>query len=100
MLTIKIRAPNGNELTKEVISVMYRNAKESESGNPCVSYFALDGAVDVFEGQIWVMNRDGKTIADYELHYPTMKIQPPRPWPAPPFHNKDESDFVVPKTKA
>ena len=73
MLTIKIITPNLLEFVKEVKSVMRRPESESASGRPCVTYFetGIDTtANDVFEGQVYVMNDNGNTIAAYDLGNP------------------------------
>jgi hypothetical protein len=73
MLTIKVCSNEGHELVKEVESVMLRPSKETASGHDCVTYFPVSNpsnpeiAVDVLEGTVYVMNSNGKTVADYYL---------------------------------
>jgi hypothetical protein len=73
MFTIKIIEPCGRETVKEVLSLIYRPGKETETGNPCVTYYENRGeilAIDVCEGQVYLMNENGKTVADYGLSFP------------------------------
>jgi len=65
MLTIRIIYPNGGELVKTVHSVMRRPGNETETGSACITYFENDRAIDVYDAQVYVMNENGKTIADY-----------------------------------
>jgi hypothetical protein len=76
MLTIKIvrnrGTPEYREFVQEIRSVALNPESESQSGHPSVSFFdALGVCVDIFEGDVYVMNENGKTIADYNLNYPT-----------------------------
>jgi hypothetical protein len=73
MFTIKIIEPSGLEIVKEVKSIMLRPASESASGARCVTYFEVGSeakAVDIFEGDVYLMNENGKTVADYCLGHP------------------------------
>lgn len=70
MLTIKIR-DNGIETVKEAKSVMLRPARESATGSACLTYFEDEShCTDVFWGDVYVMNSNGKTVADYCLGHP------------------------------
>jgi hypothetical protein len=70
MLTIKIR-DNGIETVKEAKSVMFRPPRESTTGRSCITYFENDfHCTDVFWGDVYVMNENGKTVADYCLGHP------------------------------
>jgi hypothetical protein len=70
MLTVRhINPDNKQEFVCEVTAVQKREGVESASGNPCISYWRVDGMCeDVFRGTIYVMNELGKTIAKYELY--------------------------------
>jgi hypothetical protein len=69
MLTMLLINKDGSELVKEIDSVMKRPAKESASNASCLTYFEKrhDGnqAVDVFDGTMFIMNENGKTVANY-----------------------------------
>lgn len=71
MLTVKVILPNGNQFIKEVSSVwMDKSTKESPAK---VFYYEAKGMPlgdQIEEGDIYVMNENGKTIADYHLHCP------------------------------
>ncbi len=65
MLTILVVYPDGTELVKEVDSVMRRNGVESESGAACITFWTKDEVRDIFDGKVFVMNDNGKTVATY-----------------------------------
>jgi hypothetical protein len=67
MFTIKI-IDNGIEIVKEVREIIKRPARETLTGRNCVTYYEnnLD-ATDVYSGDIYLMNDNGKTIANYCL---------------------------------
>jgi hypothetical protein len=67
MLTIKIVRPNGSEYIEEATSVFLNTPEQSPNINQSVTYFKEGKAYDVFEGKIYVMNNNGKTVADYFL---------------------------------
>jgi hypothetical protein len=71
MLTIKIIENDGRETVKEINSVTLRPANESSSGSRCLTYFGFQNnefyATDVFNGTVYIMNENGKTIANYVL---------------------------------
>lgn len=72
MLTLKI-IDNGFQTVKEVKSVMIRPGTETPTGSSCLTYFEVGDelkAVDVFWGDIYVMNDNGKTVANYCLGHP------------------------------
>ena len=69
MLTVKVRLPNGNEYIKEVASVwmdVNDNIKHVYFYQP----LGMPLGDRIEEGDIFVMNENGKTIADYHLHCP------------------------------
>jgi hypothetical protein len=57
------------ETIDEAKKVICRPGKESMTGHPCVTYWqpGSNDAIDVFDGTIYVMNSNGKTVADYHL---------------------------------
>lgn len=65
MLTIKI-VYDGSETIKEVESVALRSSLDV---SPSVTFTEKGNAgfVSIWEGDIYVMNDNGKTIADYHL---------------------------------
>ena len=74
MLTVRVIEASGLEQVREVRSVMLRPAKESPTGSPCLTYFLnhKDGedwpnSIDVYDGTIYVMNENAKTVASYFL---------------------------------
>jgi hypothetical protein len=84
MLTIKVIRPDGtkstdnnlssvdfSEFVEEVNSVFLNTGHQSATGSQSVTYFkpGSDRAYDVYEGVIYVMNENGKTIAKYDLGY-------------------------------
>ena len=72
MLTIRLVAPNGVERVKSVHSVMFVPTNKNTDGTDVVNYFIegdgdLREAVCVRNGDVYVMNDNGKTVADYHL---------------------------------
>lgn len=67
MLTIRVIQEDGRELLKEVSSVMRRPGEETLTRSDCITYFEDENAIDVFDGTIYVMNENGKTIAVYKV---------------------------------
>jgi hypothetical protein len=70
MFTIKIVEPSGLELIKQVKAVMFMPDSKSQLGKDCVTYFETGDepkAPDIYEGDIYVMNENGNTVADYHL---------------------------------
>lgn len=72
MLTIKVVNSNGRELVKEIRSAMYRPPQETEYNFWVLTYWpvANEPPEDVLEGSVYVMNDNGKTIANYCLSKP------------------------------
>lgn len=70
MLTAKVRLPDGSEFVKEVTGVDYHPT--TIMGFKGIMLFGVkDGNMtSIFEGDVFVMNENGKTIADYHLHIP------------------------------
>jgi len=70
MLTVKVIGTDGNESVLEATSVFMNNWEQS-SVMPQLVYYFVPGestARDVRQGDVYVMNENGKTIADYHLH--------------------------------
>jgi hypothetical protein len=69
MLTVKVIGRDGNESVTEVLNV-FMNTWEHSRLQPQLVYYFVPGestARDVREGDVYVMNENGKTIADYHL---------------------------------
>jgi hypothetical protein len=67
MLTVKVHTGNGLDFIEETLFVQFLHAL----GEPSyVSYKPMRQEYfrDVKEGDIWVMNENGKTIANYHLY--------------------------------
>jgi len=79
MLTVKVIRPDGSEYIEEASSVFLNNPQQSPTGRNSVSYFSpvhpalvVDGepvskCQDVYEGTVYVMNSNGKTVGNYCL---------------------------------
>jgi len=69
MLTIKVQTGNGLDFIEETQFVQFIHAL-GVGNPPYVSYKPLRQEYfrDVKEGDIWVMNENGKTIANYHLY--------------------------------
>jgi len=67
MLTIKVYAPDGSTFVREAEAVLECVEKD---GTHVVKYWSKDypTAATLTEGQIYVMNDNGKTVADYHLY--------------------------------
>jgi hypothetical protein len=73
MLTVKLIDENGIETVREIKSVIYKPARETDVGKSCVTYFTEEfPPADVFWGDVYIMNTNGKTVADYCLGHPTI----------------------------
>jgi hypothetical protein len=70
MLTAKIIAIDGSETVQEIRSVELRPARESPTGSRYIMIWGIGEephSKNVFSGTVFVMNENGKTIADYFL---------------------------------
>lgn len=79
MLTVKVIRPDGSEFIKEASTVFLNTPKQSPTGRSSVSFFVPllpavpigtevgHECVDVYEGTVYVMNGNGKTVANYAL---------------------------------
>ena len=66
MLTVKHITSDRQESVRLAKEVIY--AKSPETGKCVVTAWCLDNATLTFDrGMIYVMNDNGKTVADYEL---------------------------------
>lgn len=71
MLTVKIIQPNNQEWIHETFSVSKNPPEQSFSGHESVSCFLLDKTcLDIYKGQVYVMNENGKTVGNYYLSWP------------------------------
>ncbi len=71
MLTVKIITPEQNEWIHEAFSISKNPPKQSLSGHESISCFLLDKTcLDIYKGQVYVMNDNGKTIGNYYLSWP------------------------------
>jgi len=69
MFTIKLITHYGVELIQSSKYAMLRPGRESASGFPCLTFCSeITGQTeDMFEGDIYIMNEAGRTVADYHL---------------------------------
>lgn len=73
MLTIKMIRQDGSEFIEEAKSFAYNSKEQSASNFPSITYFTKQNdtsvvvAHDIYEGTIYVMNENGKTIGNYFL---------------------------------
>jgi len=66
MLTMRYIEKDGKELVKEIKSLMRCPASESITDSDFLIYWNTDGeGVEIHDGTVYVMNENGKTIADY-----------------------------------
>jgi hypothetical protein len=70
MLTAKVRMPDGSEFVKEVSSVEYNPTERMGFRGIILLGSKESDETKIFEGDVFVMNESGKTIADYHLHIP------------------------------
>jgi hypothetical protein len=69
MLTVKVILPNGDQYIKEVSSVWMDKSTKDHPAR--VKFYERTLCGDqIEEGDVYVMNENGKTIADYHLHCP------------------------------
>ena len=71
MLTVKVVMPNGSQFVKEVSSVWMDVSTKDHPAR--VYYYEAKGMPigdQIQDGDVFVMNENGKTIADYHLHCP------------------------------
>lgn len=72
MLGIKIVLPNGGESVFEANRVELASDEFSQSSDDKVLFlYRNDGIVKIESGDVYVMNSNGKTIADYHFGYGT-----------------------------
>ena len=72
MLTIKIVGSDGNEAVHEAKEVFMIPSSHAKMINGYVYYFVPgeSTARDIVDGDVYVMNDYGKTIADYHIRPP------------------------------
>lgn len=79
MLTVKLIEPNGHEQIHEALSVWTREPTGKEvcaPGQHLVSFLDANTGLPVHfgvYGAVFVMNREGKTVASYRLPDPQKK---------------------------
>lgn len=74
MLTVKIIKPDSSEWIHEAFSVSQNTPEQSASKHASVSCFLTDKTcLDVYAGTVYVMNENGKTVANYDLGNPPME---------------------------
>ena len=75
MLTVKIIKLNGDELLYEATSVGMIAKEQSRLQNKLVFFnHPTEASIYVEEGDVYVMNDHGKTIADYHIHTPKDEV--------------------------
>ena len=70
MLTVKQVRPDGSEFIEEASSAGLSTPAQSSSGLQSVYYFTAEKeprCVDIYEGVVYVMNSNGKTVSNYDL---------------------------------
>lgn len=74
MLTVRLIDPSGYEIVKEVRSVIYTPGVNV--GPAHVTIFNVNPAntEDINSGTVYVMNDNGKTVADYFLGEPINEV--------------------------
>lgn len=80
MLTVKIVSLNGHEIVREAECVVLYPSNESNDGTSHLMVFkslnADQGDEDIIQGHVYVMNENGKTIANYHLFPPQPVFEP------------------------
>ena len=64
--------PDGSEIVKEIKALMRRPASDSITNSDYLIYWnvneegkAVGEGVEIHDGRVYVMNENGKTVADY-----------------------------------
>ena len=69
MLTARVYGPTGNENIFEVTSVFVQAKEAPLVGIHGVTLYLIDNSsVELFDGYLYIMNGNGKTIANYTLN--------------------------------
>lgn len=70
MLTMRYIEEDGHEIVKEIESIMRVPAKESVTKSAHLIYWNVEDkgqAIEIYDGTVYVMNENGKTIANYAV---------------------------------
>jgi hypothetical protein len=70
MMTFRVIRPNGSEWVEEASSVALNTPEQSVTNRQSVTVFLVNKetkAVDIYDGRVYVMNGNGKTIANFDL---------------------------------
>ena len=67
MFTIRIKDASGHEWVKEATSVSFRPSDTDGESCWVTCFYADEAPEDIDEGDVYVMNENGKTVADYHL---------------------------------
>lgn len=67
MLTIKIVGNDGTEWVKSEVKSVWFNPPTEQRGPSLFIWYKEQNAETIFSGKIYVMNENGKTVADYEM---------------------------------
>lgn len=70
MLTIRFKAWDGGEFVREISSLHYLPPTNLEERDRLTVKYADGEYSDLYEGTAYVMNENGKTVADYHLSAP------------------------------
>ena len=82
MLTVKIVSLNGHEIVEEADTVVFYPASETGTIDTLNifkdthKYIPSDSAGEITSGHVYVMNENGKTIANYHLFPPQQVFEP------------------------
>jgi len=69
MLTSRVFGSNGNENIFQVNNVFAQSKERPGDGIHSVTLFLNDNSsVEIFDGYVYIMNDNGKTIASYTLN--------------------------------
>lgn len=70
MLTIKMVEPNGKIFVRKVCHFAFFEKCDTPDGTPAITFWLPEngGMVNVFSGDVYVMNENGKTVADFHLN--------------------------------
>ena len=67
MLTIKIIGDDGTEFVKSEVKTVCFNPPTEQRGASLFIWYKEQIPETIFSGKIYVMNENGKTVADYEM---------------------------------
>lgn len=67
MFTVRVYGSNGNENLFEANNIHAEEHKDKRGTNSVTLYLADNSEVTVFDGYLYVMNSNGKTVANYTI---------------------------------